>query len=55
MKSVACYVRVSTKGQNTDSQEQELTAWLKSNGYDLRQVEWYIDKVSGKKLAAAGV
>lgn len=51
MKSIGVYVRVSTKGQNTDSQEQELTAWLRNNGYDLSQVEWYIDRVSGKTLA----
>ena len=50
MKSVAAYVRVSTKGQNTDSQEQEIKAWLRNNGYDLRHVEWYIDRVSGKTL-----
>jgi DNA invertase Pin-like site-specific DNA recombinase len=50
MKTVGMYVRVSTKGQNTDSQEQELTAWLRNNGYDLSNVEWYIDKASGKTL-----
>jgi len=50
MKSVAAYVRVSTKGQKTDSQEQEIAAWLRNNGYDGRQVEWYIDRVSGKTL-----
>jgi DNA invertase Pin-like site-specific DNA recombinase len=49
-KTVAAYVRVSSKGQNTDSQEQELTAWLRNNGYDLSQVEWYIDRASGKTL-----
>lgn len=50
MKSVAVYVRVSTKGQNTDSQEQEITAWLRNNGYDLSNVGWYIDRASGKTL-----
>ncbi len=50
MKSIAAYVRVSTRGQKTDSQEQEIAAWLKNNGYDGRQVEWYIDRVSGKTL-----
>lgn len=50
MKTVAAYVRVSTKGQKTDSQEQEIKSWLRNNGYDLRQVEWYIDRVSGKTL-----
>jgi DNA invertase Pin-like site-specific DNA recombinase len=50
MKTIAAYVRVSTRGQKTDSQEQEIAAWLKNNGYDGRQVEWYIDRVSGKTL-----
>lgn len=50
MKSIGVYMRVSTKGQKTDSQEQELTTWLRNNGYDLRQVEWYIDHASGKTL-----
>lgn len=50
MKTIAALVRVSTRGQNTDSQEQEITAWLQSNGYDLSQVEWYIDHASGKSL-----
>ncbi len=49
-KTIAAYIRVSTKGQKTDSQEQELKAWFKSNGYDLGQVEWYVDKESGKTL-----
>jgi DNA invertase Pin-like site-specific DNA recombinase len=49
-KTIAAYVRVSSRGQNTASQEQEITAWLKNNGYDLGQVEWYIDHVTGKTL-----
>ncbi|MFH1921449.1 MAG: recombinase family protein [Planctomycetota bacterium] len=49
-KSIAAYVRVSSKGQKTDSQEAELRKWLRANGYDLRQVEWYIDKETGKTL-----
>lgn len=49
-KNIAAYVRVSSKGQRTDSQEQEIRRWLKANGYDLRQVEWYRDKETGKTL-----
>ncbi|MFH1918495.1 MAG: recombinase family protein [Planctomycetota bacterium] len=49
-RSIAAYVRVSSKGQKTDSQEAELRKWLRANGYDLRQVEWYIDKEMGKTL-----
>ena len=48
--SIAAYVRVSTKHQKTDSQEQEIRTWLGNNGYDLSQVEWYRDKESGKTL-----
>ena len=50
MKKIACYLRVSTKGQKTDSQEQEIRSWLKSAGFNLKQVEWYRDKESGKTL-----
>lgn len=50
MNKIAAYVRVSTRGQKTDGQEQELRAWFKQNGFDLRQVEWYIDRESGKSL-----
>lgn len=51
MKSIAAYVRVSSRSQRHDSQEQELRQWLQNNGYDLRQVEWYRDTGSGKSLA----
>ena len=47
---IAAYVRVSTKHQKTDSQEQEIRTWLGNNGYDLSQVAWYRDKESGKTL-----
>src|SRR5436305_835557 len=50
MKTIGAYVRVSTRGQHTDGQEQEIQAWLQNNGYDLGQVEWYIDRVSGKSF-----
>jgi DNA invertase Pin-like site-specific DNA recombinase len=50
MNSVAAYVRVSTRGQKTDGQEQEIASWLRNNGYDIRQVAWYVDRVSGKTM-----
>ena len=53
-KYIAAYIRVSSKGQRTDSQESELRKWLKANGYDLRQVEWYVDKETGKTLKRPG-
>lgn len=49
-KTIAAYLRVSTKQQKTDSQEQELEAWLAANGYDLSQVEWFRDHETGKTL-----
>lgn len=48
--TIAAYVRVSSRSQNTVSQEDEIRAWLKRHGHDLRQVRWYVDKASGKSL-----
>ncbi len=31
---IACYCRVSTVRQKADSQVNEITKWLKANGYD---------------------
>jgi len=42
------YVRVSTSGQNTDSQQAEIERWLKGNG--VSDVRWYVDKATGTKL-----
>ncbi len=47
---IGIYCRVSSAGQKTDSQESEITKWLKANSYDEEQVEWYKDKESGKTL-----
>ena len=47
---IACYARVSTSHQKNDSQVAEITKWLKANGYDESQIEWYKDKESGKTL-----
>ncbi len=41
---IGCYARVSTSRQKNDSQVAEITKWLKANGYDESQVEWYTDK-----------
>ncbi len=50
-KPVACYVRVSTKDQKTESQRAEVRRWLEGNGLALDQVEWYVDIESGRKMA----
>ncbi len=47
---IAAYCRVSTARQKADSQVAEISKWLKANGYDENEVEWYIDKESGKTL-----
>ena len=47
MHRVAFYVRVSSVGQNTDSQIDALRQWQTVNGLTDAQVEWFIDKASG--------
>jgi len=48
--TIACYCRVSSRHQKADSQVSEITKWLAAHGYDDGQVEWFVDKVSGKTL-----
>jgi DNA invertase Pin-like site-specific DNA recombinase len=43
-KSVACYIRVSTVGQNEAGQRSEIIRWLTGNGIDAASVRWYVDK-----------
>src|SRR5690242_13215103 len=48
--SIACYVRVSTVGQNEVGQRREIEKWLAGNGIDPRSVVWFVDKESGDTL-----
>ena len=48
--TIAVYMRVSTTDQNTDGQKLEINKWIQGNGIDPKQVQWYIDKVSGATL-----
>lgn len=48
--TVACYVRVSSRHQKTDSQEAEIRKWLAGHGIDPQKVTWFIEKESGKSL-----
>ncbi len=48
--SIACYCRVSTRGQKTDSQEAEIAKWLIGHGHDPAGVQWYRDTETGKTL-----
>jgi DNA invertase Pin-like site-specific DNA recombinase len=43
----AVYIRVSTLGQNEESQRAAVADWLATNG--IENVQWYIDKASGTK------
>src|SRR5688572_3102625 len=44
MSKVACYVRVSTIGQNEAGQRAEIQRWLDGNGIKPESVQWFIDK-----------
>lgn len=48
MKKIAAYCRVSHKSQKHDSQKAEIQKWLDNHGIDPNQVEWYLDKETGK-------
>jgi hypothetical protein len=47
---IACYCRVSSARQKTDSQKPEIRRWLQGNGVDPSTVEWFEDKESGGTL-----
>jgi DNA invertase Pin-like site-specific DNA recombinase len=50
MKKIACYVRVSTVGQNEHGQQLEMQRWLDGNHILPENVRWYMDKRSGDTL-----
>lgn len=50
MGTIACYVRVSTTGQNEESQRREIQKWLSGNGIDPTTVLWFTDKETGDNL-----
>jgi DNA invertase Pin-like site-specific DNA recombinase len=47
---IACYCRVSSRSQKTDSQKAELTRWLAHQGLDLTAVHWFEDIARGHTL-----
>lgn len=47
---IACYCRVSSRGQKMDSQKAELTRWLTSQGIELATVQWFEDIETGLTL-----
>lgn len=52
MRHIAIYVRVSTKQQDTKSQEAELKRWVEA--FAEIPVVWYRDKASGKTMDRPG-
>src|SRR5436190_4383495 len=49
MRHIAVYVRVSSRKQDTRSQEPDLQSWAKAYAGD-EPVKWYRDKVTGKTM-----
>ncbi len=52
-KHVAVYIRVSSKKQDTRSQEPDLKRWAEAYA-DGQQVRWYRDKSSGRSMERPG-
>jgi DNA invertase Pin-like site-specific DNA recombinase len=50
---IAIYVRVSSKRQDTRSQESDLKTWAAAFAKDM-PVKWYIDKATGKSMNRPG-
>lgn len=49
-KSTAIYMRVSSIGQKTDSQEAEIDRWLLTMGIQRDSCQWFTDKATGTNL-----
>ena len=47
---IACYCRVSSVRQKTDSQKPEIQRWLQGNGIDPATADWFEDKETGWTL-----
>lgn len=47
---MACYCRVSSRRQKTDSQKAEIKRWLEGNCVKLTDVTWFEDQETGKTL-----
>lgn len=52
--TIACYIRVSSIGQNAAGQKAEIRRWLKGQGIALKDVRWFEDKRTGKTLDRPG-
>jgi DNA invertase Pin-like site-specific DNA recombinase len=47
---IACYIRVSSKDQKTDSQKSEIKAWLKNHRIKAKDVTWFEDTFTRRTL-----
>jgi DNA invertase Pin-like site-specific DNA recombinase len=47
---IACYCRVSSQRQKTDSQKAEIMRWLRGHGITSFAVQWFEDKETGTTL-----
>ena len=52
-KLIAVYLRVSSRSQDTQSQEPDLKRWVESQGKD-QPVRWYRDQFTGKTMDRPG-
>lgn len=50
---IACYIRVSTTGQNAAGQKADIERWITGQGFANDAVRWFEDKESGKTLERA--
>jgi DNA invertase Pin-like site-specific DNA recombinase len=50
---IACYCRVSSRRQKTDSQQAEISRWLTSHGVELSAVQWFEDIETGMTMRRA--
>jgi DNA invertase Pin-like site-specific DNA recombinase len=50
---IACYCRVSSRRQKTDSQQAEISRWLTSHGIELSAVQWFEDIETGMTMRRA--
>jgi len=48
---IGVYVRVSTSGQKSYSQREEIQRWLDAHGHDEKSVQWFEDIQTGKTIA----
>lgn len=54
MSHIAVYVRVSTRRQDTRSQEPDLNRWLDAFAEDRGKVRWFRDQATGRNMDRPG-